>query len=172
LRLTTLLRSVLRSEGEFTSLGRELIDCYLQIERERFEERLTTTIDIPDDLEGVPIPALIVQPLVENAIKHGIALARRGGSLSVTARLDVSGPTPALHVVVRNTGAPLIRRQSRDGGGVGLRSVERRLQCYYGDAASLTLRHDGDGATTAELRLPAGDIEDANVAALAQVGRA
>jgi LytS/YehU family sensor histidine kinase len=174
LRLTTLLRSVLRSEGEFTSLGREreLIDCYLQIERERFEERLTTTVDIPAHLENVPIPSLIVQPLVENAIKHGIARARGGGCLGVTARLDTSGPSPELHVVVRNTGAPLVGRESRDGGGVGLRSVERRLQCYYGDAASLTLRHDGDGATTAELRLPAGDIEDANVAAMARVVRA
>src|SRR4029453_13975706 len=64
LRLTTLLRSVLRSDGEFTTLGREreLIDCYLQIERERFEERLRTQIDIPAELENAVIPTLIVQP--------------------------------------------------------------------------------------------------------------
>jgi len=170
MRLTTLLRSVLRSEGEFTTLGREreLIDCYLQIERERFEERLATVIDIPVDLEDVPIPSLIVQPLVENAIKHGIAQSREGGSVTVTARLVGSAPGCDLHVTVRNTGAPFAGRKSRDGG-VGLPSVERRLQCYYGDRASLTLRHHVDGSTVAELRLPAGDVEDANVAALARV---
>jgi two-component system LytT family sensor kinase len=173
MRLTTLLRSVLRSEGEFTTLGREreLIDCYLQIERERFEERLSTVIDIPVELEDVPIPSLIVQPLVENAIKHGIAQSREGGSLTVTARIVGSIPGCDLHVTVRNTGAPFTGRESRDGG-VGLPSVERRLHCYYGDAASLTLRHDADGSTVAELRLPAGEAEDANVAALARVEQA
>ena len=132
---------------------------------------MTATIDIPADLEDVAIPSLIVQPLVENAIKHGIALARRGGSLSVTARVDASGPTPELCVVVRNTGARFAGRESGEGAGVGLRSVERRLQCYYGDAASLSLRHNDDGSTTAELRLPVGDIDDANVAAIAGVAR-
>ena len=173
MRLTTLLRAVLRSEGEFTSLGREreLVECYLQIERERFEERLATTIDIPAELEDVPIPSLIVQPLVENAIKHGIARARTGGTLAVIARLDTSGPRPELRVVVRNTGAPLVGRTSRDGGGVGLRSVERRLQCYYGETASLTLRGDADGSTAAELRLPVSDLEDANVAAVTKASR-
>jgi LytS/YehU family sensor histidine kinase len=174
MRLTTLLRSVLRSEGEFTTLGREreLIECYLQIERERFEERLMSTIDIPSDLEDLPIPSLIIQPLVENAIKHGIAPARNGGSLAISATLNGPGAVTELRVSVRNTGAPLVGREPRDGGGVGLRSVERRLQCYYGDAASLTLRHDADGSTTAELRLPVGDVDDANVAALTKVAKA
>jgi two-component system LytT family sensor kinase len=172
MRLTTMLRSVLRSEGEFTTLGREreLIECYLQIERERFEERLQTIIDIPVELEDLPIPSLIVQPLVENAVKHGIARARSGGSLTVGASVHGCGPTCELHVTVRNTGAPLKGRKSRDGG-VGLRSVERRLQCYYGESASLTLRHDVDGSTLAELRLPAGEVEDANVAALTSAGK-
>lgn len=164
MRLTTLLRAVLRSEGEFTSLGREreLIECYLKIERERFEERLVTSIDIPTNLENVPIPSLIVQPLVENAIKHGIARARAGGSVTLMAQLDSSRGTPVLRIVVRNTGGPLVGRGSREDGGIGLRNVRRRLQCYYGDSASLTLSHDSDGATLAELRLPADDIEDLN----------
>jgi two-component system LytT family sensor kinase len=152
LRLTTLLRGVLRSEGEFTTLGheRELIECYLDIECERFEERLQVAIDIPPDLRTAPIPSLIVQPLVENAIKHGIAPAREGGRVAVTARLL---PPGSLHVTVRNTGAPLGAHPDA-GAGVGLPNVARRLACCYGDAARVDLRSDPDGSTVAELRVP------------------
>ena len=160
MRLTTLLRSALRSEGEFTTLGheRELIECYLQIERERFEERLEAHVDVPASLTGIAIPSLIVQPLVENAIKHGIARAREGGRVVVTARRDDTDNQ--LRIVVRNTGAPLNGRTPSAGGGIGLQSVERRLQCYYGDAATLTLTRSDGGETVAELRLPAGHLPD------------
>jgi hypothetical protein len=156
LDLTTLLRSVLRSEGEFTTLGREreLVDCYLRIERERFEERLEFTLDIPNDLYGLAVPSLIVQPLVENAVKHGIAGAREGGIVTVRAMLD-----QGLRIIVRNTGAPLGPGRI-SGQGVGLENVTRRLQHYYGQDASLTVTRDEDGATVAELRLPAADVDD------------
>lgn len=152
LRLTTLLRAVLRSEGEFTTLGQEchVIECYLQIERERFEERLDTALDIPDALARTTIPALIVQPLVENAIKHGIAGARDGGRVEVSARLTPDGRR--LQVVVSNTGTPLSAIGSP--GGIGLQNVERRLRCYYGNAAVFALRTGADGDTRAELTLP------------------
>jgi two-component system LytT family sensor kinase len=156
LDLTTLLRSVLRSEGEFTTLGREreLIDCYLRIERERFEERLEFTLDIPTDLHGQSIPSLIVQPLVENAVKHGIAGACEGGTVTVRATLD-----NGLRIIVRNTGAPLEPGRV-SGEGVGLENVARRLEHYYGRDARLTVTRDVDGATVAELRLPASDVDD------------
>jgi hypothetical protein len=160
MRLTTLLRSVLRSEGEFTTLGheQELIECYLQIERERFEERLDAHVDVPASLTGIAIPALIVQPLVENAIKHGIARSREGGRVLVTARLDRAGGD--LLIVVRNSGASLNGRTPSAGSGIGLQSVERRLRCYFGDAAGFTLTRADNGETVAELRLPAGDARD------------
>jgi sensor histidine kinase YesM len=146
----------LRSEGEFTTLGREreLIDCYLRIERERFEERLEFALDIPDDLYGLSVPSLIVQPLVENAVKHGIAGAREGGTVTIKASLSED-----LRIVVRNTGAPLGPRPI-SGQGVGLENVTRRLQHYYGEDASLTVTRDQDGATVAELRLPTGDVDN------------
>jgi hypothetical protein len=151
LRLTTLLRGVLRSEGEFTTLGheRDLLECYLDIECERFEERLQVAIDIPADLRAAPIPSLIVQPLVENAIKHGIAPARAGGRVAVAARRLPDGG--GLRITVHNTGAPL---RAQDRTGVGLPNVERRLACCYGDAARFDLRTDEDGSTLAELVLP------------------
>jgi hypothetical protein len=164
LDLTTLLRSVLRSEGEFTTLGREreLMECYLKIERERFEERLTFTLDIPDHLVHVPVPSLIVQPLVENAVKHGIAGTRDGGTVTVTATLDND-----LRIVVRNTGAPL-GTAAASGSGVGLENVRRRLHHYYGDEASFTVVRDESGATVAELRLPAVDSDDQRLEVIAR----
>jgi hypothetical protein len=171
--LTTLLRSVLRSEGEFTTLGREreLIESYLQIERERFEERLTVEIDIPKSLDRLTLPSLIVQPLIENAIKHGIAKNRAGGSVRLTAAILRSGESDELCISVRNTGAPLKSLQSSDGG-VGLANVERRLECYYGASAGLRVRRTADGATLAELRLPltsAGADDEAEHAAVRRV---
>jgi hypothetical protein len=155
MQLTTLLRAVLRSDGEFTTLGREreLIECYLQIERARFEERLQVYVEIPPDLIEMPIPTLLVQPLVENAIKHGIAPARQGGAIWVAAEAQ-PGPAGMVHITVRNTGTPLRPRGRAVGGRLGLRSVEQRLLCHYGDHASLTLHRGDDGSTIAELRLP------------------
>ena len=167
MRLTTLLRSVLRSEGEFTTLGheRELIECYLEIERERFEERLDARIDIPASLAHVSIPSLIVQPLVENAIKHGVAPARAGGRVVVSARLDrdVEG---LLRITVVNSGAPLVREDS-PASGIGLSNVERRLRCYYGEAATLSVTSSATGETVAELTIPGADAVDASGLALA-----
>jgi two-component system, LytTR family, sensor kinase len=157
LRLTTLLRSVLRSEGELTTLGREveLVEHYLEIERERFEERLRVTIDVPATLRALSVPCLLVQPLVENAVKHGIARAIRGGDVRVEARLDASTGVQRLVLAVRNTGAPLVLDLGARAGGVGLTNVERRLAGHYGTAASLVLS-SAHGVTTAEVRLPAG----------------
>jgi sensor histidine kinase YesM len=167
MRLTTLLRSVLRSEGEFTTLGheRELIECYLEIERERFEERLDARIDIPVSLAHVSIPSLIVQPLVENAIKHGVAPARAGGRVVVSARLDrhVEG---LLRITVVNSGAPLVREDS-PASGIGLSNVERRLRCYYGEAATLSVTSSATGETVAELTIPGAAAVDASRLALA-----
>ncbi len=159
LRLTTLLRSVLRSDGEFTTVRREreLIASYLAIEHERFEERLEIEIDIPQALDDVALPSLIVQPLVENAVKHGIAPARGGGRIVVSvSRDDAAGD---LVIYVRNTGAPFRGRVATGDGGVGLQNVERRLLSHYGDRAALRVIAAADGSTLAELRFPAGDAD-------------
>jgi two-component system LytT family sensor kinase len=165
MQLTTLLRGSLRSEGEFTTLGRELelIDCYLQIELARFEERLRISVDVPAALRELSIPALVVQQLVENAVKHGIAGAAVGGTVDISADLEAMAATTVLRVRVTNTGMPLREQRSR---GVGLRSVEQRLHNYYGDDAAFSLRADANGATVAEIRLPVGEDDDPNAAVL------
>ncbi|HEX3557616.1 MAG TPA: histidine kinase [Pyrinomonadaceae bacterium] len=164
LKLTDLLRRVLRSTGEFVTLGEELklIESYLDIERERFEERLSVRLDVPSDLLGVRLPSLLVQPLVENAIKHGIAPSRAGGEVTVSARLE---PSPSgqrddgacvLRVLVRDTGIgaseiELARGRRR---GVGLSNVEERLRCHCGQAASLKIASTPGAGATVELRVP------------------
>src|SRR5581483_11529114 len=108
LRLTALLRGVLRSEGEFTTLGRELdiVESYLEIERARFEQRLSVRIDVPTDLRALRIPPLLLQPIVENAVKHGIAPLTEGGEVSVIARLDAAnGQHPSLLCTITDSGA-------------------------------------------------------------------
>ncbi len=155
LRLTSLLRSVLRSEGEMTTLGRELelVEHYLDIERERFEERLRVQFDVPPALRALSMPCLLVQPLVENAVKHGVAPSVGGGDVRVQARLHTEGTRQTLVVSVANTGAPLSAEPDTRAARVGLNNVERRLAGHFGDRASLALsaRH---GVTTAEVRLP------------------
>ncbi len=160
LRLTALLRGVLRSEGELTTLGREieLIESYLDIERARFEERLRVRIDVPQALRGLRVPPLLLQPLVENAVKHGIGPERDGGEIAVSARVEPRhGSRPVLSLVVRDSGAGASVAQLQRGraAGVGLDNIERRLSCQYGGSATLTLDSQPGLGTTVEIRLPA-----------------
>ncbi|HEX6164796.1 MAG TPA: histidine kinase, partial [Vicinamibacterales bacterium] len=157
LQLTALLRGVLRSEGEFTTLARELelVEHYLKIERERFEERLRVAIDVPDALRQCRIPALVLQPLVENAIKHGVAPSKTGGDVTVSARITGRGGDRQLELSVRNSGAPL-RVEGALGGGehVGVDNIRRRLAGHYGAAAMLQLHATAGGDTVATVRMP------------------
>jgi LytS/YehU family sensor histidine kinase len=163
LRLTSLLRGVLRSEGEFTTLGRELeiIEAYLDIERERFEQRLRVSIEVPARLRSVRLPALVLQPLVENAVKHGIAPMASGGEVVIHARVD-QPPNGAreLTVTIRDSGAGVAPEQlhRRREQGVGLRNVELRLRGQYGSGASLSFHSVPGCGTTVDVRLPVNPI--------------
>jgi two-component system, LytTR family, sensor kinase len=157
MRLTSLLRAVLRSEGELTSLEREIeiVEAYLEIERARFEARLRFTIDVPAPLHSLRVPPLILQPLVENAVKHGIAPKRLGGEVLVQARLDPDDSGFVL-LVVRDTGGGATSDALERGRaeGVGLTNVERRLAGHYGPSASLRVTTSDVGGTTVTLRVP------------------
>ncbi|HEX7153159.1 MAG TPA: sensor histidine kinase [Thermoanaerobaculia bacterium] len=143
LRLTALLRGVLRSSGPIATLEDEmkLIESYLEVERARFEERLRVEVAIPRTLLPATIPTLLLQPLVENAIKHGISPQRRGGTIAIEASADHTGDRPRLVLRVRDDGAGAtdlaVRRGRREG--VGLQNVEERLRVHYGDDAALSI---------------------------------
>jgi len=159
LRLTTLLRGVLRSEGEFTTLGRELevIESYLDIERARFDERLRVFIDVPTRLHHVRLPPLILQPLVENAVKHGISHKELGGDVTIRAWVEgADEDARQLVLSVQDTGAgttPSALQRGREVG-VGLRNIERRLDYQYGPAASLSIESAAGIGTLVLVRLP------------------
>jgi two-component system, LytTR family, sensor kinase len=159
LRLTELLRRVLRSDGEMSTLGAELslVMAYLDIEKARFEDRLTVAIDVPVTLHAAVIPPLLIQPLVENAIKHGIAPFRRRGRLDLGARLDDGpGTGSTLVVTITDSGPGLhdVEGAMHDRPGVGLRNIEDRLARVYGAAGSLRLTSTPGCGTTAELQMP------------------
>ncbi len=168
MRLTELLRAVLkRSRGEFTSLGEELdlVDSYLAIEKARFEERLRVSIDVPLELRSLRIPPLLLQPLVENAIKHGITRQRTGGDVSIRAELQ-HGRT--LSVFIDDTGLGASREELARGRalGVGISNVERRLRGYYGDQASVAITSASGHGTSVEIRIPlasAGETANATL---------
>jgi two-component system, LytTR family, sensor kinase len=156
LQLTRILRSVLNATKEFSSLDEEmkLIESYLEIERSRFEERLSVNIDIPPDLLSINIPTLIIQPLVENAIKHGIAGRKDGGELSISASLESRRAAAFLTLRVSNTPTGKMVDNSSSGGGVGLNNVKERLFTYYGDSATFELDVSKAGLTHATIVLP------------------
>lgn len=151
LQLTDLLRSVLkRLDKELTTVGHEmdLIQAYLAIEQMRFEDRLTVDIDVPESVRDVPIPALIVQPLVENAVKHGIQPSASGGRVRITAWIEEAGDDreqglpSLLHLQVWNTGgeAGPVRNGNVHGTGLGLSNIRQRLSLHYGERATIDVK--------------------------------
>lgn len=159
-RLTELLRRVLRSEEGLTTLGSELelVSAYLDIEQARFEERLRVSVNVPATLQEAVLPPLVVQALVENAIKHGIAPQRSGGHIRITAEAVTSTDRggPVLRVRVQDSGGGVSDAQLARGrrAGVGLANVEQRLKHAYGELAALDIRSIPGEGTTAEIRLP------------------
>ncbi|HEY4065331.1 MAG TPA: histidine kinase [Burkholderiaceae bacterium] len=127
---------------------------YLALMKIRMGERLQTRFELPPDLAAAPVPPLLLQPLVENCIKHGLEPNVAGGRVEVSARRE--GETLVLQV--RDTGAGL-SQASGDGTRFGLVQVRERLATLYGDGASLTLQaaSDAEGGTLATIRLPGAD---------------
>jgi signal transduction histidine kinase len=169
MRLTSLLRGVLRAEGELVTLEEELklIGSYLDIESARFEERLRVTIDVPEELRLTRLPSLLVQPLVENAIKHGITPSRFGGEVSICARLEKSAGDESqngevLSITVSDTGIGASEIEMARGRkrGVGLSNIEERLRFYGGQSASLRIKSTPGAGTLVEIRMPASVSEN------------
>lgn len=136
-KLATLLRSTLQApEIHFVSLGEELavVDEYLEIEKVRFGQRLKVRIDIQPEVQVVDVPRFVLQPLVENAIRHGIARVPEGGEIYIRAFKDRS----RLHIEVENDSSELNKESLQMGHGLGLSNSRVRLERLYGSRASLT----------------------------------
>jgi signal transduction histidine kinase len=152
-RLGELLRQVLQSsESQSVTLAEELgfIRSYVEIEQMRLGERLQVTWDVDDTLLSAQVPSLILQPLVENAIQHGIAARARGGALTLRARRDAG----FLVLQVRDTGPGMSREPAGNGRGIGLSNTRLRLQRLYGERQKFDLFEE-DGFVV-NLRIPLG----------------
>ena len=154
-RLIAFLRATLSgSRAPFHTLAAEFarVSDYLELMRVRMGERLQVTLRLPDGLASVQVPPLLLQPLVENAIRHGLEPHVEGGRIELTAE-----PAGAdVVITLRDTGAGLASMPAGDGTGFGLLQVRRRLETIYGSAATLQLLSAGDaeGGTRAIVRLP------------------
>jgi LytS/YehU family sensor histidine kinase len=153
--LSGLLRRSLESMEEI-SLAKELefIGAYLNIERRRFGERLQVEQRVPADLLKAMVPALILQPLVENAIRHGIEPQRNAGIIWIEAeRKDAE-----LCLVVRDNGKGVananIREELAVRQGIGLANTKARLQAQYGENQSFSAGNAGPQGWRVEIRLP------------------
>ena len=152
LNLSTFFRTSLASEPtEDVPLGEEIAvqKLYLEIEAVRFPERLRTRFDIDPAAAQACVPGLILQPLIENAVKYGVAPARRPVGITVTARLIGD----MLEIAVRDDGDGHPATPS-NGTGVGLRNVRDRLAARFGDAARLATGAREGGGFEAVLALP------------------
>lgn len=153
-RLSELLRfSLDGGDAREVPLRQEMaiLDRYLDIMRMRFRERLTVVINIADEALDALVPTLILQPLVENAIKHGVEKLRGTGRVEIAA--EVEGETIVL--CVRDNGPGSVTAgNAQEGPGVGVRNTMARLQQLYGSSAQFALRAANGGGTVAEIRLP------------------
>ena len=150
-RLSELLRLALGNvETQEVPLRDELefLRRYLDIEQIRFGARLQVTFDIPADTLELPVPNLLLQPLVENAIKHGIAPRKQPGRIEIAARRE--GPGLALRVRDNGPGTG----QGAEGAGVGLANTRARLEHLYGDRHRFDFGPAPDGGFEVRIQLP------------------
>jgi two-component system, LytTR family, sensor kinase len=148
LNLAQTFRYLLQTGKSFVPLCEEMeiVRAYLEIEQCRIGSRLAVEIRVDDAALEIPIPVLSLQPLVENAVKHGVAQSAGPGYV----RIRVECREEVLHVVVENSATPA---SPSSGAGLGLENVRRRLEICYGAASGLRLLLDGETAV-AELCIP------------------
>jgi uncharacterized membrane-anchored protein YhcB (DUF1043 family) len=133
----------LREEMEFTQ-------TYLDIQKVRFADRLQLSVHVPAELYAAQVPSLILQPMVENAVKHGIAKRAQGGSIRIAAS-RING---TLTLSVRNDGPSLPADWEAATTGIGIANVRTRLQGLYGEGFTFDLRNQEAGGVEASVSLP------------------
>jgi hypothetical protein len=152
--LSELLRLSLQTSQHEVPLSRELelLDCYLAIERTRLGERLKVVREIQPEALQAYVPTFVLQPLAENAIRHGIEPSRAGGTL--TLRADIVGGN--LRLVVSDDGVGIRAGANQRGGrrGIGLANTEERLRALHGDQAHLDLVAPEAGGVQVQIVLP------------------
>jgi signal transduction histidine kinase len=148
--LGSLLRVTLGRTGREVTVEEEVdqLELYLDIQRVRFRDRLEVRIEVDADVLDAYVPGMILQPLVENALTHGLAPTISGGTVKVT--VEKEGDTVVLRVVDDGVGLPATGPRERTGVG----NTRERLRALYGDGYAFTLRAVATGGTMSEVRIP------------------
>jgi len=149
-RLNDWLRiALVRTRSDNATLGDELemLENYLQILKIRFGDRLRWDTDVEGEARNLVFPPMLLQPLVENAVRHGIEPKIGGGEIQIRASLCDT----LLRIEVSDTGVGLI---GKEGGGTGLANIRARLATLYGERGRLTIQDGHNGGVTAILELP------------------
>jgi sensor histidine kinase YesM len=152
-QLIQYLRATLSvSRAETTTLAQEFaaLDAYLGLMQVRMGDRLRYRCSLPDALRGARLPTMLLQPLAENAIVHGLEPKVDGGTVTIAARRHGE----LLEITVSDTGLGLGQEASRRGSGVGLATTRERLQVLYGTAAGVELAPASPQGAVARLTLP------------------
>jgi LytS/YehU family sensor histidine kinase len=163
-RVSDLLRLSLRSAASSTiPLWQEieLVELYLQIARVRYGAGLEVDIDVDSSVVDVKVPSFLLQPLVENALKHGLAPGHYDQSILVTASrqgegllLVVEDNGKGLDGLITTSGRFLAAQPSVDGLGIGLTNTRQRLTMLYGDRYAFLMSNHSSGGCRVEIRLP------------------
>ena len=170
--LSSYLRKSLENHKDFVTVADELqqVKSYLAIEKARFGERIKFTMDIEPGYDQWPIPPLIIQPLVENAVKHGISVKEEGGSVSVV----ISKHNEELHIIIQDDGIGMDEKQSENifrkssinnnSLGIGLKNINKRMEQIYGPQYKIVIDNTMESGTNIMLRIPmvTSEIMDSN----------
>ena len=135
----------------------DLVERYLEIEEIRFEDRLRVEIDLDPDVSEVSVPYLLLQPLVENAVRHGIAPHAEAGVVRVTARPTTVRGRKGVELIVADSGPGFPKEGETllaESEGVGLSTTERRLDTLYGDAHTFELDTAAEGGARVTIQIP------------------
>ncbi len=147
-----LRRTLSESNRQEVPLSEELdfVQQYLATQKVRFAERLQLSVDVPVELQNAAIPNLILQPLVENAIKHGIAKIKEGGAVRIAASMRDN----QLRISVSNDGPSLEADWQHGSTGVGVTNGRARLRALYGDAESVVMNPRSHGGVEVAITMP------------------
>lgn len=161
LRLSDFFRYSIRQDGQFADFAQEyfFVRTYLTLEQARYGGSLDVRFDVDPQVLSVQVPVLTIQPLVENAVKHGLSEKVGGGTVSLKARVDPLSRTTSIQV--RDDGVGIdealldrVLSGNAPSGGIGLRNINQRLESLFGERYSLHVQSGRDKGTTVDLRLP------------------
>ena len=167
LRLADFFRYAIQQHGHFAEFAQEyfFVRTYLTLEQARFGDRLTVRYDVDPQVLAVQVPVLTIQPLVENAVKHGLSRKVGRGTVTLRARVDPLGRVVDIQVRDDGVGMDATRLQQvldgapsagDGGGGVGLSNISERLALLFGDRYAMDIRSRPQEGTMVRLRIPVG----------------